>query len=212
MNAGYTRCFICQKSQSWLGEHFGSTSSVVAVVAAALTFAQLVVSMQQNSSALDSAKNAQEALKKVQEESSRIQKVEGRLSTAESDWQEASHNAKEAFLKLKVLEVRLEELGAGRVKTITDAKAAAESARATYSNVLARLSATSPTFDTEEASTVTEKKCINILGLSNCIPVPRVETRRVTRPNMAYAPLKAEAEAASKALQDAESALEKALK
>lgn len=199
INRGFRTCPVCHRSQSRLFGKIGPVSNWIAVVAAILTFAQLVISVRQNA---DAAKQGSDALKQVRDERSQVEEMRGRIDQIEQGVQASSHAVTAAVLKLRSMEIQINRLGAERRAAISDARSAVESARRDYAEIQARLAAVRPTIDVRVPRAVSA----GFLGLQR-----RFLQELQQRQNPEFAALKDRAEVLSEHLKQAEAKLAQVL-
>lgn len=212
LNKGYVYCPICHRSQGRLHGILGPTSNWIAVIATLITFGQLMVSVQQNNSAIRATQQGEAALKQVQEERSRIEEIKGRIQQLEKSTQESSHATTDALLQIKAIDASVKELSAPKQREIKERTDAVEKARKTYEELQQRLAQVSPTVDVPVQRTITEQHCTTLLlGNKMCIPEPRVIIEVQKGPNPDFVALRQQVDQASLVLKAAETALSESL-
>lgn len=216
LNNGFRYCPICHRHQGRMHGVVGPTSNWIAVVAAVLTFGQLLLSMEQSSDAKDAQISAENALKAVEVQRSDIEAIKGQVISVESSTTRVSHNISEMLLNIKTIESRVEEMGAARRAKIQRLTDTASAIRSRYTILQDTLAATPPTLEVKK--TAPERTCGPMIprlkGLKvkmecSWITVKTVVTETV--PNEEYKTLQAEVEKASVELREAEEKLAQAL-
>lgn len=169
LNQGFKVCKTCHKNQSRLHSIFGEGSNLIGVIAAIITFGQLMIAIQQNNSAIDAAKIAEDAQISTQEAVQKFDKLESKFKQIELDSNQVASELRQAILKIKALEPDIIEN-----KRVDNATKDLNKVRSEYSALKAKLVAVPKTIEISEPQVRMEKQCTNILGLKAiCTNVPQ---------------------------------------
>lgn len=182
LNSGYKQCADCGKHQSWFHTIFAEGSNLIAVSAAIITFAQLMVTIDQNNQAVDAAGIANEAKNDAQTTLEQVEKMSIQLRARELEAEQLASQVNQALLKLEALESNAETQRQANLinQSISES-------RQKYDLIESQLQNTPKTLTEQTPVTAMEKQCHKILGLTKtCINVPIVKTVNKDVPNQDY--------------------------
>lgn len=204
-------CATCHRNQGWLTGWIGPTSNWIAVIAAIITFLQLLASTKQANSSIDAMNQSDQALTQIRNERSRIEEIKGRVQQLEKSTQESSHATTQALLKIQAIDLQVQDLSVKRQREIKEKTDAADSSRETYLTLKRQLSEIPATIDVKTERSISGRRCIRVGFGKTCLPKLETITETLARPNPEYAELQMKVEQASLALQEAEAELSESL-
>ena len=201
LNEGYSHCTVCSKPQSRFHNIFGEGGNLIALLAALITFAQLMVAIGQNNSAVEAADLAEQAQISTEQAVTKFEKLETRFKQIELDTRNAVSEIKQTSLKLQAIESESNR------EEIERAQNELSKARNEYDQLAEKLANTSPTTVVPKVVTKTRKECINLGFTKTCTNVPDVRTVQETVANPEYKAIQLELEVKLTELQAKEKAL-----
>lgn len=170
LNTGFNLCTICNKNQNRFHNLFGEGSNLIGLLAALLTFAQLMVAIEQNNKAVDAAEISEKAKINTEKAVAKFEKLESRFKQIEIDTRQAASEIKQTSLKIQAIESKENK------QTIIVAQNELALVRESYDNLKLKLDNTSSTIRIPKQITTTKKQCTDLGFTKLCKNVPVIKT------------------------------------
>lgn len=201
LNSGFKLCPICHKNQSRFHHVFGEGSNLIGLIAAVITFAQLMVAIEQNNSAVAAAEISEQAKISTEDAAEKIQKLENKFMKIELDTRQAASEIRQTTLNIQALKAN------DNKPAVVAAQKELSQTKQEYDQLQAQLKTISPTQTIASTVTGTKKECINLGFTKTCTNVPDVRqvTKKIANPG--YRALQLELESKQAQIQAKEAGL-----